>query len=104
MFAKLCEDRRLKVLALVGAFPSTLEFGSITNLQGLERVLIAAWPSFGKEEVTLLSGLPKLSSLAIFGTGVSNADTNILKHSSSLTNIDFIQSRALTSTLPAESK
>jgi len=90
VFIRLCKDQRLKTLKLIGAWPPKGEFNSITNLQSLERTKINCWPSFGREELTILAQLPKLNSLTVFGTAVSATDTNILKNSSSLTNIDFI--------------
>lgn len=96
VFAQVCAHRRLLSLKLHGSYPpSVTEFSAITNMHNLTFFEINCWPSFGKDELALLVGLPQLNTLSIAGTMLKSSDTNILMKCSSLTNLLFVPSQEL---------
>jgi hypothetical protein len=89
VFTQLCNIKNLSALTLYGTHPTQEEFCAITNLQNLTSFTVDFSTNFGKQELSLLTALPRLNSLVVGFTTVKNTDTNILKSCLSLTNFVF---------------
>ncbi len=104
VFPKLCSIRNLTGMILYGACPTHEDFRAITNLQNLTFFAVAYSKNFGKQDLSVLTALPRLNSLVIAGTMVTNTDTNILKSCPSLTNFVFNGNRPQTNASAGETK
>ncbi len=89
VFTQVCKIKHLKRLFLWGAAPPREEFSAVTNLQNLTCFGADVCSTFGKRELSLVATLPRLNSLVVAATKVSEDETNILKSCLTLTNVIF---------------
>jgi hypothetical protein len=88
-FADLCNNKKLKKLLIGGVAPPEKEFNAITNLVNLTEVRISYCHTFTERQLLLMQKLPRLQSLYLYDTAISNVDTNVIKGCSALTNFVF---------------
>ena len=89
MFRQVCSLIQLRELEVGASRPPAAEYSCITNLQNLTVLRVHNCPNFTDQELSHLTNLTKLKSLAIQYNGLTSGSTNLLRDMPSLTNIVF---------------
>jgi hypothetical protein len=79
--------QQLRSLSLVCASQETQEYSALTNLQNLTTLHISYDTNFGNAELSLLTNLPSLKSIDLYGASVTPKGTNVLSQMPGLTNV-----------------
>jgi hypothetical protein len=78
---------QLRSLYLVCASQKTAEYFALTNLQNLTTLLVSYDTNFGNAELSLLTNLPNLKRIDLYGAAVTPEGTNVLSQMPGLTNV-----------------
>jgi hypothetical protein len=76
---------QLRSLYLVCASQKTHEYFALTNLQNLTTLFVSYDTNFGNAELSLLTNLPNLKHIDLYGDAVTSQGTNVLSQMRGLT-------------------